>query len=527
MESIGYKYHVNLVAFHLTRVCSHRCPMCYAATEGIRRKHPPFEKLIRVVDKLAEAKVREVSLLGGDPASYPRVIDLARYISERDMSVSIISNTFLFPGSSLDEAAKYISAFETTIHHSVPRLHDQFCRSSGAYNNIVQRLRILGSYGRPIGIAINITPQTSSIIFDIVDGLINIENVPVKYVVIQRIIPFGRAASSSDFTLTRKHAEQALKDINRIKQSLCIAIHFEDPFPICILPPEYKIYMHPCEWGITKVSVNDNGDVSRCGADNRYLLGNLFDTPLLDIWNNSSILKSFRSKDYLPGRCKICSDFDICSGGCPLSCEIEKDHGIDYLYLEYEKLDTEIHGKISFLKAKEDELSSILQIEWSNFPGYGHIFSVQSIKKWYLHNPNMFWVVKDARDWILGYSVLVPITKNLYEKICSGKFSSLNDFPEKDVLTSALSDYYYVEVVATVPTRLASRAGSFLIKNVGNYLLETAKFVATSPITEIGMRLCKYFEFRHVADEILETERYPLYAYEIDKEKVKRKISRF
>jgi radical SAM protein with 4Fe4S-binding SPASM domain len=521
------KYTLDLVALHITRVCSHRCPYCYAADDLNKPTHPPFEQLLRVVDAIADANVEEITLLGGDPAPYPKSVDLAAYIHGKGIRVSVLSNTHRYPNSSIAEAAKYISAFEATIHDATPEKHDEFCRSPGAYARVMGQLRMVAGTGRKIGIALNVTPQTVTQMYRMVQRMVSRDRVRPDYVIVQRIIPFGRASGSSDFTLSREIAERALQEIRRIDDELGIKIAVEDPFPLCVLPKELRKYMTPCAWGFTKAAVSANGDLSRCGADPRYRLGNILEKPLLQIWNESEILKSFRSREYLPGRCRACTDMEQCGGGCPLSCEIEKDHGVDYLFLEYEKLDQEIHGAIVFDHARHDELSSMLQIEWSDFPEYGHLFSVDSIKFWYSHNPAIFRVVRDARNWVLGYAAIVPITKTLFESIKKGRYSALTDFPLSEVLLDENTEFFHVEVVAAVPSRTASRAGRELIKNVGTYLAERAKYIAASPITNVGLRLCKYFDFEHVSYEKANGRKYPIYILAVDKEKLMRKVAKF
>lgn len=522
-----YKYNVDFVALHITQVCSHRCPFCYSANDNVKPKHPSLSKLKLVVGELSKSKVKEICFLGGDPASYPFAVDLARYTAEKGITVSILSNTLSFPNSSLEEAAKYFTAFETTIHHWEPEQHDKFCKSSGAYERLIKRLKKCAEYGRKTGIAVNIVPETPDKIFDIVDKVVDIEKVPLDYIIVQRIVPFGRAKNTSQFTLSRKQVEKAFRSVKRVSKELGLKLLIEDPVPICILPPDLRKYITPCQWGINKASIDPNGNLSRCGADPRYRIGNIFETPLLKIWNESETLKSFRSKKYLPGRCQVCPDLTRCGGGCPLSCEIDKDHGIDYLYSEYEEIDKKIHGELVFDNARESELSSILQIEWGNFAGYGHVFSVESLKKWYAQNPKMFWVVRDARKWILGYATLVPITRNLYNSIIKGNYSSLTHLPEEEVLTTGETEYFHIEVLATISSRTSSRTGIFLIRSIGNFLLDHAKYVTTSPITNIGRRLCKYFGFKHASDENFEGRLYPVYYSNVKKEEIQNKLKRF
>jgi radical SAM protein with 4Fe4S-binding SPASM domain len=502
---------------------------------GVRKAnchHPPLDQLTRIVDALAAATVREVTFLGGDPAIYPSAVPLARHANERGIAVSILSNTHRYPGSSVEEAANWVSAFETTIHAPKPEEHDAFCQKKGAFEYVVSRLRRAAAAGRKTGLAINVTPQSAGQVFDIADTVRNRYGVPLDYIIVQRIIPFGRAQTTSAFTIAREHAERALVDIERIDNELGIRISVEDPFPLCVLPVRLRKYMTRCAWGFTKASVNDKGDLSRCGADPRCRLGNILQTPLLEIWNNSPTLLSFRDRKYLPGRCQTCADLDRCGGGCPLSCEIEKDHGLDYLFLEYQRLDAEIHGELTFDVAREEELSSILQIEWSDFPGYSHIFSVSSIRDWYKHNPSMFRVLRDARNWVMAYACVVPVTARLREGILAGKFSSLTQFPKDAVLRDGQSPHCHVEVVASAPTRSSSRVGRTLIREVGGVVLAEAQNVTAAPVTDIGTRLCKYFGFRHVADELFTdaagtARTFPIFDLRIDREAFQEKLERF
>ncbi len=99
--------------------------------------------------------------------------------------------------------------------------------------------------------------------------------------------------------------------------------------------------------------------------------------------------------------------------------------------------------------------------------------------------------------------------------------------PAHEVLRADDTEYFHLEVLATVPSRTASRAGKFLIDEVGRYLLTRAKCVTTSPITGIGHRLCKYFEFQHISDEELDGTTYPIYYLEIDGASIESKLKRF
>ena len=101
-----------------------------------------------------------------------------------------------------------------------------------------------------------------------------------------------------------------------------------DPFPLCIVDNKYRYLITPCKCGWSDISINGNGDTTRCGANPNYMLGNIVNTkpgalnPIIEIWNNSKILHDFRERSYLPEKCKACKDAFICGGGCEVSCNV-------------------------------------------------------------------------------------------------------------------------------------------------------------------------------------------------------------
>ena len=170
-----------------------------------------------------------------------------------------------------------------------------------------------------------------------VESLVEKEGLRISYIIIQRIVQFGKASGLDDYKLNKDQANVALEQIDRISADFRIKITVEDPFPLCVIDEKYHKYMNPCEWGFSKAAVNSSGELSRCGADPRCLLGNILKISINKIWEESSILHSFRSRNYLPETCRHCCRRDVCGGGCPLSCEANTDHGIDYLFEEYNK----------------------------------------------------------------------------------------------------------------------------------------------------------------------------------------------
>lgn len=318
------------VILHITDMCTSHCPYCYACANDKKYSHADINTIYKIIDELAKAEVERVSLLGGDPVLHPHIIEIAKRLSERGIAAGIMSNTLELPVG-IDEAVKYIDVYETTIHGRNALEHDAFSHKPGAYDLLMNNLRTLSKYNVTIGIAINVIPETSEMIYDMVEALIKKEKIRMDYIILQRIISFGRAEDSTRYLLAKENLEKALENVDKVHRQLGIKICVEDPFPLCAMDECYRQYMHPCEWGYTKAALNGSGDLTRCGADPRYLLGNIFEKSIKEIWEYSPILVEFREKKHLPDECKKCKMLAQCGGGCSLSCSSKGADGADYL----------------------------------------------------------------------------------------------------------------------------------------------------------------------------------------------------
>jgi radical SAM protein with 4Fe4S-binding SPASM domain len=335
-------YKVKSACLHITKSCTHGCPYCYY-TDSENKKDLPddlqafdLNTLKLIIDELSRFSVDELCFLGGDPAKYPFILELAEYAHRRNLFLTSVSNTHNYP-CTINDIVKYVSVFETTIHSSEKKLHDKFCKYDGAFDCVLENLKEIQKLGAKTGITVNITPSNVHDIYDIADVVINTYGVRINYINIQRIVATGSASCKDSFSLSKGLALKALTAIEAIKNDFKIDITVEDPFPLCKIPSRYWKYMSKCAWGYDKVSINGDGNMSRCGADPRYSLGNILEKSLDDLWKHSPALKIFREKKFLPNECQKCPQLEICGGGCALGCENSENFQLDSLLREAEK----------------------------------------------------------------------------------------------------------------------------------------------------------------------------------------------
>jgi len=322
---------LKYVAFHLTYVCENKCPYCYIGDEG-REKHPPFQKVKKIIERLAENNIKEILLVGGNPCTYPNLKDVVELIKKLGLKCYILSNTLEFE-QNLNFFLDKIDDFQATILGSNAKEHDSEAGRRGAYEILIRNIKLLNQKRRKVTIAISLHKQNYNKIFDIVKNLIEKEKIKIRELVVQRIIPCGRAANTLRFSVTKDQVPVIFEQLYEVKELYNLAIDFEDPFPLCIIPEKYRhLQNKPCEWGFTKGSINFNGDLARCGADSRFLLGNIFKIDNLQkCWKENPILIDFRNRKWLPQKCQECELLEKCGGGCSLSRITDKDHECDIL----------------------------------------------------------------------------------------------------------------------------------------------------------------------------------------------------
>ncbi|PKL13765.1 MAG: hypothetical protein CVV52_04645 [Spirochaetae bacterium HGW-Spirochaetae-8] len=329
-----FNFSLTSVELNITDYCTHHCPYCYVSRdENSPPNHAQLNTLFKVIDEIAKTEVNVIALLGGDPAKHPQIVEILDYIkSKQKPKTALISNTLAIKNCSLEKLSQVVDSIDVTIHGRYANEHDVVCQSRGVYDSITRKMQLLSELGVEVNIVINIIPDTYNKIFEIAKGVID-QGVKLKYLLTQRIVPFGRAENSKEFNITKNQLDIAFEQIIDVEEKLGLSILVEDPYPLCCISEKYWKYMRGCPEGRVRMPIDGNGNVSRCGAVNDYSMGNILVTPLKTIWENSIEFNSFRENKHLINNDKCCNCIllEKCGGGCPVSCEIYNKLGIDFI----------------------------------------------------------------------------------------------------------------------------------------------------------------------------------------------------
>lgn len=318
---------LKYLVFHITEVCENNCIFCYMGDKII--DHPPLNNLINIIDRIKNKGIKKLLITGGDPCLYPNLEELLIYC-KKDFYIELMSNSLDFSGIDTNN----IDEIQTTILGKNEKIHNKYAQNK-IFSRLVNNMKKIIANGSKIGIAINMLPDNYEDLYSIARNLIEIEKIPIdgiQYFLFQRIIPKGNAEGCIKYGIKNIHINTIMENIDRINIDYGIPILFEDPFPLCTVDEKYHKYITPCIWGFSKGSINFHGDISRCGADYRHIVGNIFENDICNLWENSEILRSFRGINWMPKKCQSCILLNQCRCGCSLSQVTNEDHVPDILF---------------------------------------------------------------------------------------------------------------------------------------------------------------------------------------------------
>jgi radical SAM protein with 4Fe4S-binding SPASM domain len=307
----------RVISWNMTLRCNLKCPHCYidaGRDDGEQELTTAQGKLL--IDQIAGVSRPLLILSGGEPLLRSDVCELARYATDKGLTVVMGTN-----GTLIDDAVARnlksagIKAVAVSIDSPVAEQHDAFRGQAGAWEQALRGVDACIRNGIRAQVNTTVTVQN----FDQIPRIIELarEHGATSFHLFF-LVPTGRGATIGDIT------PAMYEDL--ISRVLDTVITDENPLrirPVCA--PQFiriaagkgydlKQWGRGCVAGLSYCRIYPTGDVTPCP----YLpvtLGNILDTGFGDIWLNSPVLKNLRDFDRLEGKCGVCDYRDAC-GGC-------------------------------------------------------------------------------------------------------------------------------------------------------------------------------------------------------------------
>jgi MoaA/NifB/PqqE/SkfB family radical SAM enzyme len=131
---------LSWVVLEVTEQCNLNCKWCFA-NSGVG-EHMPLEQAKKIVDKLVNNNVQQLTVSGGEPTVYPWLHELVAYAHGKGMVVHLNSNGFALTrelASSLKEAG--LSQVQINIDSMNPSKHDEVRGRKNSWSHAIEALR--------------------------------------------------------------------------------------------------------------------------------------------------------------------------------------------------------------------------------------------------------------------------------------------------------------------------------------------------------------------------------------------------
>ena len=304
----------------ITEICNFRCQHCYRLDSDYKPKNVPEETVMFCARELAENKVFNIILTGGEPLTRPRLLEqLLSYLESMDCNVSVNTNLTLLTQEYIDMFKKYnvrnllvsCPSYDKNEYETITRT-----TNIHGFERFSDALKLLCDSGVHHTINMVVNQLNKDSVFKTAEFVKSIGSTSFGATPMALNPLYPR----EDLLLTADEVKNTLRELVRVREELGLSIDVMEALPKCVIPEEILqegsfFTNRKCQAGLTVIAVSANGDVRPC-AHNPKSYGNLIETPLKEVWKNMS---SWRNMDYVPDDCKGCQLIAACHGACRIN----------------------------------------------------------------------------------------------------------------------------------------------------------------------------------------------------------------
>ncbi len=295
----------EVVHLSVTSKCNLNCPFCYEKSEKMEMT---TEQLFGLIDELAEMRVFQLAIGGGEPLLRKDILKIIQHCCEKGIVPNLTTNGLLLSKRIMNQLSGKVGQINISLNN---HLID---------NNIfdISKVQDLKAYGIRVGL--NFLATSGRIQF--MEGFLSkLDKTLITNVIILRPKPTPLNMKWFEKNkLTSKDIKLLDDMFRRLNAKIDLHVDCSLVFLMRKISKEFlqSKAVYGCVAGERFCTIKSNGDVFPCSflTTKAFLAGNVLDTPFSSIWNNSVIFKNMRSiKNNVMGVCRNCLIKKNC-GGC-------------------------------------------------------------------------------------------------------------------------------------------------------------------------------------------------------------------
>ncbi len=318
------------IAWEIIGTCNLNCIHCRSAS-SVSSDFGDFdlERAFRLIDEIASFAKPTVVLTGGEPLLRDDWDEIARYGTAKGLRMCMATNGTLVTDEVCERMkASGIQIVSLSIDGSTPEIHDDFRRQPGAFEGVMNAIRLFKKHGIPFLINSSFTKRNQHDIENVYRLVKKLK--PVAWYMFM-IVPVGRGEevmeeliSPEDYErILEWHFFMELEEKDMLVRPTCAPMYYR----ICAqLAKKHGIDYRRrslkfstggakgCVAAQSIAFIDCHGNVKPCSY---FPLsgGNVFEEGFVKVWQDSELFNDIRDFSRYKGKCGACEFLRVC-GGC-------------------------------------------------------------------------------------------------------------------------------------------------------------------------------------------------------------------
>ncbi len=304
-----YPYHLVWIA---TNSCNARCVHCSTAAAKRFPDELSTEEVKEMFNELAGLGVFDIAISGGEPMTRPDIFEIIEHITSLGLKAGIGSNGSTITADKVKRLKDLkISRLQISID-GTEAIHDFARRWIGLFEKAKNAIRLGIEGGLPVHVCMTLHKLNYRVMEEVIElcaawGVTRFN--------LSRFIPTGRGDGSLDLPKeVWKEMIYLLEEKRKeYKNRMEITTHLSQS---ALVNSELECYdgFIGCQAGIGQGCIGPTGNLSPC-VMLPVMIGNIREESFANIWKNSAVINSFKSRNELKGPCNSCMHKSKC-GGC-------------------------------------------------------------------------------------------------------------------------------------------------------------------------------------------------------------------
>lgn len=302
------------VQFEITDGCNNRCFFCYNEKAKTAGDELSLREICRILDEMNEVGVASVNFNGGEPLVRSDFLEMMEYAYYLGFDLHMNTNATLVTDYSAKRIARCMPSICTSILHSDREIHDKATGRKGAYDDVLNGIKLLIKNG--VDVEVNVCTHKGNY-----NDIYNIgklaSDIGCHALCSTRYIL--NSSDNLDILMDAKCTEELVDILLTVRDDFRFdTVLLPGPVPFCELSPEYRDKLArlnvPCQYGYGLCRISSTGKVTPCTISDD-IVGDLRKSSFEEVWSSEK-WKKYRELCHLPPNCSVCSDLNVCRGGC-------------------------------------------------------------------------------------------------------------------------------------------------------------------------------------------------------------------